>query len=241
MSEHALTLPDRTAVQREWQRRTEAEYSSAVLTQHLTLWLMQLVAPFELTRMGMAIVEDELTHSELSYAVYVAAGGEQPVNLGGKRLGLPDVPREQLLAGVVRTGVESFCLGETVAVRLFSRLRAPCSQPDARTALDRILRDEVRHKEFGWTLLDWLMSLQEVNDVRELIERELPVMFQRLRENYAFSKLGNECKYVEARAAWGLMPPPDYASTLAETLERDYIPLFGAVDVDARRAWDSLL
>lgn len=60
-------------------------------------------------------------------------------------------------------------------------------------------------------------------------------------QHYTFSKLGNERKYVEARAAWGLMPPPDYASTLAETLERDYIPLFGAVDVDARRAWDSLL
>ncbi|MFT3922445.1 MAG: hypothetical protein QM778_07925 [Myxococcales bacterium] len=30
--------------------------------------------------------------------------------------------------------------------------------PVARTALDRILRDEVRHREFGWAPLAWLLE-----------------------------------------------------------------------------------
>lgn len=236
-SDEALVPADRKAIQAEWRRRTEAEYSSAVLTQHLTLWLMQLVAPFELTRLGLAIVEDELTHSELSHQVYVAAGGHHAVNLQAKRLGLTDVPRGQILQGVVRAGVESFCLGETVAVRLFSKLRAPCAQADAKAALDRILRDEVRHKDFGWTLLEWLLSVPQSEEVRQLIDSELPAMFKRLRANYGYAQLGAERKYVAARAAWGLMPVPDYAATLDETFERDYMPLFGALGIDARRAW----
>jgi hypothetical protein len=236
-----LEPADSKAIQSEWLRRTEAEYSSAVLTQHLTLWLMQLVAPFELTRAGLAIVEDELVHSELSHQVYIAAGGKQPVDLKAKRLGLADVPRAQLLEGVVRAGVESFCLGETVAVRLFSKLRAPCAQPEAKAALDRILRDEVRHKEFGWTLLEWLLTIPQSDQVRQLVDQELPAMFKRLRANYAYAQLHHEHKPVAARAAWGLMPPPDYAVTLDETLERDYTPLFGALDIDAARAWNALL
>jgi hypothetical protein len=236
-----LEPADAKAIQTEWQRRTEAEYSSAVLTHHLTLWLMQLVAPFELTRLGLAIVDDELVHSELSHQVYVAAGGHRAIDLQSKRLGLADVSRSQILEGVVRAGVESFCLGETVAVRLFSKLRAPSVQPDAKVALDRILRDEVRHKEFGWTLLEWLLSIPQSEQVRHLIDAELPAMFKRLRGNYAYAQLGTERKFIPARAAWGLMPGPDYAATLEETLERDYTPLFGSVDIDAARAWKALL
>ena len=49
-----------------------------------------------------------------------------------------------------RDGVFSgFCI---VAVRLFSRLRQNAAEPVALAALDRILRDEVRHRDFGWTL-----------------------------------------------------------------------------------------
>lgn len=235
-----LAPADLEAIQSEWRRRTEAEYSSAVLTHHLTLWLMQLVAPFELTRLGLAIVDDELVHSELSHQVYVAAAGQQVVDLKAKRLGLADVARPQILDGVVRAGVESFCLGETVAVRLFGKLRAPCVQPQARAALDRILRDEVRHKEFGWTLLEWLLSIPQSEQVRQIIDSELPGMFKRLRANYAHAQLGAERKFIASRAAWGLMPPPDYAATLEETLERDYVPLFGALGIDASRAWHAV-
>lgn len=53
-------------------------------------------------------------------------------------------------------GTRVFCLGETVAVRLFKRLREGATVPVARAALDRVLTDEVRHRDFGWLLLEWL-------------------------------------------------------------------------------------
>jgi hypothetical protein len=224
------------AVQHEWLRRVQAEYRSALLAQNLTLWLMQLVAPLELVRAGLSIVEDELSHSEASREVYVAAGGTDPADFGGAlEVRLP--PRDQLLHAVVGAAVESFCLGETVAVRLFLRLRAGCTQPVARAALDRIVKDEVRHKEFGWTLLEWLLSTSEANAVRVRIERTLPAMFERLRRNYAYSELRRSAPVEPERAAWGLMPPSHYAEVLGETLERDYVPLFSDFDIDARAAW----
>ena len=62
-------------IAQEWLRRVEAEYHSAAAAQHYTLWLIQAGASPDLIRDGLRIVEDELTHAELSYQVYKAAGG----------------------------------------------------------------------------------------------------------------------------------------------------------------------
>lgn len=80
------------AIQHEWLRRVEAEYGYAALTHHLTLWLLQITAPFELVRMGLAIFEDELAHAELSQAVHAAAGGSGISRLERERLGLKLLP-----------------------------------------------------------------------------------------------------------------------------------------------------
>src|SRR3954469_6660827 len=79
-------------IQREWLRRVEAEYTSAAITQQLTLWLLQITAPLELVRLGLSIVEDELSHAELSQAVYLVAGGSAPAELQRARLGLRLAP-----------------------------------------------------------------------------------------------------------------------------------------------------
>lgn len=106
-------------------------------------------------------------------------------------------------------------------------------------ALDRIVKDEVRHKDFGWTLLEWLLSTSDAESIRGLIDRGLPTMFARLCKNYGYAQLGTLADPNPARAAWGLMPAPDYAAVLQETVERDYIPLFAAHGIDARRAFDA--
>jgi len=234
------------AIQREWLRRVQAEYTSAALTHHLTLWLLQITAPFELVRMGLAIVDDELAHAELSQAVYVAAGGSGVAPLQRERLGLSLRPGEPLELGVARVGLDTFCLGETVAVRLFARLRQGCNEPVALTALDRILKDEVRHRDFGWTLLEWLLSTPASDAVLALAEAELPQQFERLRASYAYASLGQAADAGAAPAdaqqrRWGLMPPSHYAEALVETYERDYGPRFAELGIDAERAWTARL
>src|SRR3954449_9454804 len=102
-------------VRDEWRARIAAEYTSAAITQHLVLWLIQAGAPPDLIDAGLAIVADELAHSRLSHEVYTAAGGTEPPALEREVLGIRRATRtleHDILHAIVRV----FCLGETVAV-----------------------------------------------------------------------------------------------------------------------------
>lgn len=217
-------------VREEWRARIAAEYTSAAITQHLVLWLIQAGAPPDLIDAGLVIVGDELVHSRMSHEVYVAAGGTSPPAIDQAQLGLQRA-NDRLELDILRIAVRVFCLGETVAVPLFSHLREPCTQPAARDALDRILRDEVRHRDFGWDLLDWLLSMPLGAEVPRLVEAALPQMMTELQASYGS---GNEAvatddgEMTAAERAWGLAPPREYAEILARTVERDYRPRFEA-------------
>ena len=223
-------------VREEWRRRVVAEYGSAALAHSLTFWLIKLGASPTLLHEGLRIVDDELVHAELSFAVVASAGGAE-VELTAARLGLEPEPGLTLGENVALQGVRLFCLGETVAVRLFKRLREHCSEEVARTALDRILADEVRHRDFGWLLLEWLAGLPEWPRYRELITQRLPDQFAELRGNYESRAVSTTAAFDEGLRAWGLMPSADYAAAVLETLERDYVPRFAAYGIDAARAF----
>jgi hypothetical protein len=217
-------------VREEWRARIAAEYTSAAITQHLVLWLIQAGAPPDLIDAGLAIVADELVHSRMSHDVYVAAGGTAPPALDREHLGL-DRTSERLELDILRVAVRVFCLGETVAVPLFKHLRERCTEPVARDALDRILRDEVRHRDFGWDLMDWLLGTELGDQLPRLVEAALPAMMAELEASYGSRNdavATDDGAMTAAERAWGLTPPRDYAEILARTIDRDYRPRFEA-------------
>lgn len=221
-----MTATDR--VRAEWSARIAAEYTSAAVTQHLTLWLIQAGAPPDLIDAGLAIVADELAHSRLSHEVYVAAGGTAAPAIERGDLGLhrTSAPLEHDL---LRVAVRVFCLGETVAVPLFKHLRERCTEASARAALDRILRDEVRHRDFGWDLLDWLCSVDAGVPAR--VAPLVPAMLGELEASYGTGNptvAADHGEMTAAERAWGLAPPREYSAILAETIARDYRPRFAA-------------
>ncbi len=225
----------------EWQARTAAEYTSASITQELILWLMVIGAPPDLIDDGVVIVQDELVHSRLSAEVYRAAGGTTPPAIDRAALGLTrqyDVIELDVLAAAVRV----FCLGETVAVPLFSHLREHCTEPVARVALERILRDEVRHREFGWDVLDYLTTTSIASLIAPWLRNELPALFVDLMRSYGILNKTIEAdngQITDSERAWGLAAPRDYATILDRTFERDYLPRFAARDIAALPAWQA--
>ena len=220
-------------VREEWRARIAAEYTSAAITQHLVLWLIQAGAPPDLIDAGLVIVADELVHSRLSHEVYVQAGGTEPPAIVREQLGLTRTS-DRLEVDILRIAVRVFCLGETVAVPLFKHLRERCTEPLARDALDRILRDEVRHRDFGWDLLDWLLSTPLADEIPALLAASLPPMLAQLEQTYGSGNTAvatDDGTLSDADRAWGLAPPRDYAEILAKTIERDYRPRFAARDI----------
>lgn len=224
-------------VRREWLRRVEAEYRSAALTSNLVLWLIQIGASPDLIADAQRIVSDEMAHAELSHAVYTDAGGTGTPRIVRETLALRRRPSDPLEHDVLRSGVEIFCLGETVAVRLFKELRAECTVASARVALDRVLVDEVRHRDFGWDLLAWLLDHPAGGELAALLGRELPSMFQRLRGNYAPPGAAEDVQMDSIERSWGLMPSAWYGDILKSSYERDYLPRFEELGVDAESAW----
>jgi hypothetical protein len=226
----AVTSAATDRVRHEWRARIAAEYTSAAITQQLVLWLIQAGAPPDLIDAGLAIVADELVHSRMSHGVYVDAGGTEPPAITREQLGLSrhhDLLEYDILAIAVRV----FCLGETVAVPLFVHLRDRCTQPTARAALDRILKDEVRHRDFGWDLLDWLCVSPIAGEVSTIITRELPAMFAELQRSYGTANPTvalDDGEMTDTERAWGLAPPREYAAILAQTFDKDYRPRFAA-------------
>ena len=217
-------------VREEWRARIAAEYTSAAITQALVLWLIQAGAPPDLMEAGLAIVADELAHSRMSHEVYANAGGTEPPAIDRTQLGLART-HEILEHDILRAAVRVFCLGETVAVPLFRHLRERCTEPSARAALDRILRDEVRHRDFGWDLLDWLCASPIGDEVPARVAAELPAMFGELEASYGKANptvAADAGEMTEAERAWGLAPPREYAEILAQTIEKDYRPRFAA-------------
>jgi hypothetical protein len=214
---------------REWRARIAAEYASAAVTQHFVLWLMQAGAPPDLIDAGLVIVSDELAHSRASHEVYVAAGGSAPPAIDQNALGLGR-QRERLFDDLLATCLRTFCLGETVAVPLFKHLRERCVVKSAREALDRILRDEVRHRDFGWDVLDWLLA-EDGARVRELSRAWLPTMFRNLEASYGTGNATvarDDGAMADDDRAWGLAPPREYAEILAAAMEREWKPRFSA-------------
>ena len=215
-------------VRAEWRARIAAEYGSAAITHELVLWLIQLGAPPDLIDAGLAIVADELAHSRLSTEVYEAAGGREPPAIDRATLSLPRgdaaLPR-----AVLSACVRVFCLGETVAVPLFRHLRERCTEPVARAALDRILRDEVRHRDFGWDLLDWCCQVDPGAPAH--VAAQLPAMLAELEASYGRENpavADDDGELADAERAWGLAPPREYAEILAQTIETTYRARFAA-------------
>ena len=222
-----------TPVADEWRRRVIAEYNSASITHSLVGWLLQLGASPTLLHEGLRIIDDELVHAEMAFAVLLETGDSGGnVSLGGNTLSLTPDPALSLLENVCAHGVRTFCLGETVAVRLFKRLREGATQDLARRALDRVLTDEVRHRDFGWLLLEWLAQHPEWPRLEQLIRERLPGWLRDLHASYA-PESASEAFDPELRA-WGLMSHAEYREALLETIERDYVPRFAEYGIDVR-------
>lgn len=216
----------------EWRNRVRAEYGSAGLAAQATHWMIRCGFPEEEVHTGLRIVSDELEHARLSHTVVVAMGGvDEPMSLDINATAAP-MAQEGVLASLVDTTLRNFCLGETFAVPLFSAMRATTTQPEARTALDRILRDEAVHRAFGWQALDVLLSLDGPG-VRQRTTAALPELLAWFARAYGGGGRPMPALTEEERAC-GLISSREYADIYNTCLADQIRPRFQRRGI----AWD---
>lgn len=204
----------------------EAEYRSAALTAQLAHQLLVIGASGDLVRAALRIVDDELAHAEdaarvVAHAVDAGATPPAVAPTPRDRLALPR-RWEPLELDVAATCLETFCVGETVAVPLFVRMREGATVAPARAALDRIVVDEVRHAEFGWLLLESLLAGPEGALVRAFLHARIGEVLRRVASQYG-GAASDTAIPPEARA-YGLIPGAEYAEALRRAASREYLP-----------------
>jgi len=215
---------------REWANRVRAEYRSAAITARVLHLSIAAGLPRELLDTARRVVDDELTHAELSHDCLVdLGGGDLPVGIEFDalvRLDHPDGPLAELVGHVLH----SFCLGETFAVPLFRQMRQHATRPSARTALDRILTDEAVHRAFGWQALDALLTLDKPG-VTTFVNAHLPDAFAGYHAAYAAH--ADTPPLTDDEAAAGLLDGITYARIFHETWATDIVPRFQRRDIAA--------
>ncbi|MBX2797524.1 MAG: ferritin-like domain-containing protein [Myxococcales bacterium] len=204
-------------IHEEWRNRVAAEYRSAALTAQVVHWTIMAALPEELVTRALRIVQDELDHARLSHDCLVALGGEDlPAVLDATALQEPVT--EGILAALVDSVTRNFCLGETLAVPLFNAMRKHTTHPAARKVLTRVLKDEARHRQFGWDALDALLEL-DVDGVTARVQQRLPSFLEDLRQAYAPEGTAEPLR-ADERAA-GLLDLADYQSVFWGTVSED--------------------
>jgi hypothetical protein len=217
-------------VRHEWIGQVGAEYRSCAITQDVCSWITRAGLSPDLIHEGLRIADDELVHSELAIAVAQAAGAMKGPDLVRERLAYPCPEDEPLERSLTRACVQVFCLGETNAVPLFKAMRDRCQIPVARIFFDRVLRDEVRHRDFGWVLLRELVEGPMGDELRELAQSVLPDCYAKLRKGYVVDP--DTRVITPDEELWGLIPTSLYPEIIDRTVERDYRPRFAAVEIE---------
>jgi hypothetical protein len=223
-------------LQREWKARIVAEYHSAAFTAELVHLLIRIGAPYDLLYTAHRIIKDELVHAERSFGMFQLLGGkEQLVELRDETLRLP-VYSADTFTQVACTALQFFCLGESFAVPLFREMARKTKHHKATLVLKRILRDESVHREFGWSLLDYLLERDEAT-TKEIAKKQLGAFLRQYQRGYGT----NSPEYPERVSAkeepYGLMPRARYVKVFEEALHQVILPRFAKRGIDAKGLW----
>ena len=209
----------------EWNERAAREYGSGAVAHHFTLWLIQLGASPDLIRAGLDVVEDELRHAEMCRAL-VTSAGQMPLPVlpqeGLELTRREDTPLEHDL---LRYCISAFCINETTAVRMFQRMRALATVPAASATIEVFLADEIRHREFGWVTLEWLLRGPAGAALRPLVLPELHRVISARTAHFADAdEISRSSPPGPDERAWGILGRDEYSAIFAHTLVRDVEP-----------------
>lgn len=209
-------------VQNEWGRRFWAETNSSGTAAELFAALVEVGAPASTLSACQVIIQDELRHAQHSVQVFEEAGGDGPLLAALQIPFQPFAPPTwTALHRALDITIRAFCCGETVAVPLFLSMYRRAKVPSARQVLHGILKDEGRHRAFGWSTLRILLKSCGPADLT-LASQSARVGMEDVQEVYS----SGTWQPSPAEQAWGVMGPLDYKKALRQAVSKVMEPRF---------------
>jgi len=164
----------RRALARLWTESARGEHASVPAFSRLSLSLVALGAPAYLVEAAHRAALEEIAHARLAFSLASAYAGEA--------VGPGLLPALQTAPAVTATSLAELaaeslldgCLLEGVAAEVARRALARARDPQARTALAVIARDEASHVALAWDVVHWCWA-----EGGDLVRRGLPVALRK--------------------------------------------------------------
>ena len=236
----SIELPANEAVRHSavatWRARMVAEHGSARVFEALHGQLVRAGLDGRRAARVAGFAEDERRHGVLCGAVVEALGGEA-IAPALALVEVPEHPDVSPVEGAVRNLLSVSCLSETIAVALIGAERLEMPDGELRELLTRIYADECGHANFGWGLLEELLTEVDSEGMARL-DAYLRIAFRELESHEL------------AHLPVGPAPPPDAAALgvcdghaardlFYATVERVIVPGLQARGLGAQIAWSS--
>jgi hypothetical protein len=147
------------------------EHASVAAFARLSLQLLSLGAPADLTRDAQLASLDELRHADFFFERASAAAGAG-VRLRPGPLPMHGALDDLSMAGLIESNLREGCIGETLAAEQMRRRAEHAQDPQLKAALLEICEDETRHAELAFRILAWCLA--EAPDLtRRIVARVL--------------------------------------------------------------------
>ncbi len=142
---------------RGWVLNGDTEWVSVAAFNKLSLDLIELGAPVHLVEAAHGDALDEIRHAKACWALASSLSGEAPV----ADAPLPELRHLRGSASLVELAVDSFWQGavlERTSADIAEHLQAHCADARIREVLAMIHRDELRHSEHAWEIVEWCLE-----------------------------------------------------------------------------------
>lgn len=219
-----------------WQAQAAAEYNSALVAMEFAKCLGTLGAPPELIRDCLQIATDEIDHASICRDVYVSLGGAAQITPPQGYI-LMQAQYQDARMNAMFNVILTFCLGESVAVPLFSMMKKSANHHLVLSVYERIIRDEPRHAEFGWITLAWMY--RDWAEARGWVQGMFADALSRMAQQYYF--IGDYLPALSnTELAWGMIPVSYYRSCFEAAVSGVYARRMRHYGVDAEATWCEL-
>lgn len=162
----------RLALAQVWTQIGQMEHASVAAFARFTLELLALGAPADLVTRSAQAQSDEIGHAQLAFRLASRFAGR---SLGPGALAVDGSLDCPSLRSTVELAVLEGCVGETLAALEAGEALEYATDPEVRSALEQVSREESSHAELAFRFVRWALerdaSLAEV--IRDVLNQAL--------------------------------------------------------------------